>query len=555
MPQDSRQDQPTNHNLAEELFSQGIERHNLSAQAHEFQVVNQQLLEKRESFGNRVDKESVAWIKKEGVFDYLHISIQRNLALAKTLQRTQEITLGEAQQPAVDISYLERILHQCQSGLLTHDLRLYLETIIKNSPDNQVILNNPKISLFRSAIEIRDTRIEPLEPFLRSVFHDPEFTDNPTALGQITQNSPDLLDAISRFSEQVLKISQIDLMVELKKHSRANTKIQASDWAALEADGLRFFRQFFLTPGDFVEVSKTIGYFTFEENFLQRDPTETFRYKKAEKQLLAARKTLAEKCQKYKGKSLLPKDAFEYIRINLLQEIAFQQFGIFTSSRKSYMDAPLRISEADKKYLFHKLRGKHLNTLENRQLMADFLSVKEYQLAKEYIDSQTLARQIYNKKFKQYLLKKLEEKELEPPSHQRNRSLKSLKRNLALWSLDNPTDEEGTQKKFKNARKKEIQIKKQQLLRYSQLLNECHHQKSTEGLKNYLLEISKSILSEIYYAQKDQEEGIANLSRFPADITNELKKDFLKIRQEKVASLKWLKPEFQAVNQFLIFFK
>ena len=37
--------------------------------------------------------------------------------------------------------------------------------------------------------------------------------------------------------------------------------------------------------------------------------------------------------------------------------------------------------------------------------MADFLSVKEYQLAKEYIDSQTLARQIYNKKFKQYLLK------------------------------------------------------------------------------------------------------------------------------------------------------
>ena len=179
------------------------------------------------------------------MFDYLHISIQRNLALAKTLQRTQEITLGEAQQPAVDISYLERILHQCQSGLLTHDLRLYLETIIKNSPDNQVILNNPKISLFRSAIEIRDTRIEPLEPFLRSVFHDPEFTDNPTALGQITQNSPDLLDAISRFSEQVLKSLKLTSWWSLKKHSRANTKIQASDWAALEADGLRFFRQFF----------------------------------------------------------------------------------------------------------------------------------------------------------------------------------------------------------------------------------------------------------------------------------------------------------------------
>ena len=37
---------------------------------------------------------------------------------------------------------------------------------------------------------------------------------------------------------------------------------------------------------------------------------------------------------------------------------------------------------------------------------------------------------------------------------------------------------------------------------------------------------------------------------FPADITNELKKDFLKIGKKKVASLKWLKPEFQAVNQF-----
>ena len=55
-------------------------------------------------------------------------------------------------------------------------------------------------------------------------------------------------------------------MVELKKHSRANTKIQASDWAALEADGLRFLGSF-LTPGDFVEVSKTIGYFTFEKIF------------------------------------------------------------------------------------------------------------------------------------------------------------------------------------------------------------------------------------------------------------------------------------------------
>ena len=45
-----------------------------------------------------MDKEGVAWIKR-GVFDYLHISIQRNLALAKTLQRTQEITLGKPNNP------------------------------------------------------------------------------------------------------------------------------------------------------------------------------------------------------------------------------------------------------------------------------------------------------------------------------------------------------------------------------------------------------------------------------------------------------------------------